>query len=198
MPRPPTGRLTLHRSGDDSCDPLGGLVRRRVVEMDVAVGRACPTMPEQTTRDTQDFSVHHRVRGVRIAQVMQPCVRHHPGLAARALVQNVRRSFVHNGPFALSLETPTPRTLCRQDAPAASVPPRRAGRVSAPSSSPSGLGGRARLDTSAGVSPSLHSVSRMRRTASTQTGLSFSRWRGTTPNFARSSSPSIHPCGVRR
>ena len=33
-------------------------------------------MPEQASRDIQAFTVHNRVRGVRMAEVMQPRIGH--------------------------------------------------------------------------------------------------------------------------
>ena len=65
----PPGRPAVHRGVDGRRHLFGGLAQRRVVEMDVAVGRARPAMPEQAFRDMQVFAVHHRVRGVRMAQL---------------------------------------------------------------------------------------------------------------------------------
>ena len=51
--------------------------------MYITVGRAGAAMPEQASSDVQALAVHHRVRGVRMAEVMKPRIRHDTGLAAR-------------------------------------------------------------------------------------------------------------------
>ena len=59
-----------------------GLTQCRVVEMDVAIRRGRPPMPEQASCDMQALAVHDRVRGVRVSKVMEPGIRHEPGCVA--------------------------------------------------------------------------------------------------------------------
>ena len=77
-----------------------GLTQCRVVEMDVAIRRGRPPMPEQTSCDMQALAVHDRVRGVRVLKVMEPGIRHDPGcVACRASVH--RREGAPPGIFVL-------------------------------------------------------------------------------------------------
>ena len=59
------------------------LTQCRVVEMDVAIRRGRPPMPEQASCDMQALAVHDRVRGARVSKVMEPGIRHDPGCVAR-------------------------------------------------------------------------------------------------------------------
>ena len=64
-------------------DPLRSVAQRRVIEMNITVGRACAPVAKQPPRDMQAFAVHDRVGGVRMPQVMKPRVRHDSGRVAR-------------------------------------------------------------------------------------------------------------------
>ena len=67
------------------CDryPFSSLGQCGIVEVNVPIGRTGPTVPKQASRDMQAFAVHDRVRGVRMAQVMQPRIRYDSGHVAR-------------------------------------------------------------------------------------------------------------------
>ena len=51
--------------------------------MNIPVGRGRPPVSEQPSRDMQALAVHDCVRGVRVAQIMQPRIRHNPRRIAR-------------------------------------------------------------------------------------------------------------------
>ena len=65
------------------------MAQGHVVEVNVTVGRRGPPMSEQASRNMQAFTAHDRVRGVRMAKVMQPCVRHDPSSVARRVPEIV-------------------------------------------------------------------------------------------------------------
>ena len=92
------------------CDryPFGSLAQCGVVEMNVAIGRTGPTVPKQASRDVQAFAVHHRVRGVRMAQVMQPRVRDDPGRIPRLRPERPQVIFVQRLVLTLAGKHPLP------------------------------------------------------------------------------------------
>ena len=88
--------------------PLSSLAQRRVVEMRVAVRRGAPPVTKQASGDMQAFAVHNRVRGVRMAQVMQPRIRHDPGHVARLDPERVERMFSQRFILDLTGKHPLP------------------------------------------------------------------------------------------
>ena len=70
---------TIQFSHNCKRNAFGSLPERCIIEMDVAVSRASAPVSEQTSRDMQALAVHDRVRGVRMAQVMQPRVGYDSG-----------------------------------------------------------------------------------------------------------------------
>ena len=78
--------------------------------MDIAVCCDGPPVSEQASGGVQALVVHDRVRGARMAETMQPRIRHDPGRIAQldpALPQIIRTQ----RPFSLSPEIPTSSAL---------------------------------------------------------------------------------------
>ena len=64
----PEVRFSSQLSFQRNCYPSSGCAQGCISEMDVAVGRAGPSVPKQVSRDVQAFALHDRVRSMRVAR----------------------------------------------------------------------------------------------------------------------------------
>ena len=133
-------------------------------------------MAEQASCDMQALTVHDRVRGVRMAQVIQPRICHDPGRVARRGPEPVEFVLGQRAVSSTGRKHPLPGSRLAE---AIQQLPSRRAEQNVPRSR---LGinecESIRLDLTPAqggvISPGLHPVSRSRRTAATQTGFSLS------------------------